>query len=87
MTEDCSILNGVNHQVPIWSSTQRPLWYEGIPGEGKYDYPIVVPLTIAKDNTSIEKWVHTNNTKIHSKKGNNKSIQPNLFGSFTGMSF
>jgi len=26
-----------------------------MPGEGEYDYPVVVPLTIAKDNTNIEK--------------------------------
>ena len=54
MTKTYFILNGVYHQLPMWSSTKIPLYYGGIPGEGDYDYSVVSPITTAKDNTNIK---------------------------------
>ena len=57
MTNTYFILNGVYHQLPMWSSTQIPLYYGGVPGEGDYDYLVVFCITTSKDNTNIEEMV------------------------------
>jgi len=64
----------------MWPTTQRPLYYGGVSGEGEYGFPVAFPFTTTPDNTYIKEtgWCKQYSNTLWTKE-NKRTFRLNSF--------